>query len=162
MVQFRSLIQPFIILTTIPFALAGALLGLVLGGFPLSITVIYGMVGLSGVVVNDSIVFISFINTARVKGDERLTAILAGAGKRLRPIILTTVTTIGGVLPIALGLLGKSEVWSPLATLIVFGLGAASALMLIVIPCLYFVVEDVRDFFRLRTAVLGQTLYERE
>ena len=161
-VQFRSLIQPFIILTTIPFALAGALLGLVLGGFPLSITVIYGMVGLSGVVVNDSIVFISFINTARAKGDERLTAILAGAGKRLRPIILTTVTTIGGVLPIALGLLGKSEVWSPLATLIVFGLGTASALMLIVIPCLYFVVEDVRDFFRLRTAVLGQMLYEKE
>ncbi len=157
-VQFRSLLQPFIILTTIPFALAGALLGLVLGGFPLSITVIYGMVGLSGVVVNDSIVLISFINSARDRGSGRLEAILEGAGKRLRPIILTTVTTIGGVLPIALGLLGKSEVWSPLATLIVFGLGAASALMLVVIPCLYFAVEDLRDWLRQRMSPLGAGL----
>ena len=162
MVQFSSLLQPFIILTTIPFALAGALLGLILGGYPLSITVIYGMVGLSGVVVNDSIVFISFINAARAQGEERVDAILAGAAKRLRPIILTTVTTIGGVLPIALGLLGKSEVWSPLATLIVFGLGAASALMLIVIPCLYYVVDDLRAFIRRRTDALGRLLREKE
>ena len=161
-VQFSSLLQPFIILTTIPFALAGALLGLILGGYPLSITVIYGMVGLSGVVVNDSIVFISFINAARAQGEERVDAILAGAAKRLRPIILTTVTTIGGVLPIALGLLGKSEVWSPLATLIVFGLGAASALMLIVIPCLYYVVDDLRAFIRRRTDALGRLLREKE
>ena len=129
-----------------------------LGGFPLSITVIYGMVGLSGVVVNDSIVLISFINSARDRGSGRLEAILEGAGKRLRPIILTTVTTIGGVLPIAQGLLGKSEVWSPLATLIVFGMGAASALMLVVIPCLYFAVEDLRDWLRQRMSALGAGL----
>lgn len=147
-VQFRSLLQPCIILMTIPFALAGAMVGLVLNGFPLSITAIYGMVGLSGVVVNDSIVLISFANAARQRGLDLREAILDAAAKRLRPIILTTVTTVGGVLPIALGLTGKSEVWSPLATLIVFGLTTATALMLLVTPCLYCVVEDMRYVVR--------------
>jgi len=147
-VQFRSLIQPFIILMTIPFALAGALVGLVANGYPLSVTAIYGMVGLSGVVVNDSIVLISFANSARHRGLSVRDAILDAASKRLRPIVLTTVTTVGGVLPIALGITGKSAVWSPLATLIVYGLTTASIIMLIVIPCLYWVVEDVRHFVR--------------
>jgi multidrug efflux pump len=147
-VQFRSLLQPCIILMTIPFALAGAMVGLVLNGFPLSITAIYGMVGLSGVVVNDSIVLISFANAARQRGLDWRDAMLDAAAKRLRPIILTTVTTVGGVLPIALGLTGKSEVWSPLATLIVYGLTTATALMLIVTPCLYCVVEDMRYVMR--------------
>jgi len=147
-VQFRSLIQPFIILVTIPFALAGALVGLIANGYPLSITAIYGMVGLSGVVVNDSIVLISFANYARQRGLSVRNAILDAASKRLRPIILTTVTTVGGVLPIALGITGKSAVWSPLATLIVFGLTTATMIMLIVIPCLYWVIEDVRHFVR--------------
>ena len=133
---------------TIPFALAGAMVGLVLNGFPLSITAIYGMVGLSGVVVNDSIVLISFANAARQRGLDLREAMLDAAAKRLRPIILTTVTTVGGVLPIALGLTGKSEVWSPLATLIVYGLTTATALMLIVTPCLYCVVEDMRYVVR--------------
>lgn len=147
-VQFRSLVQPFIILTTIPFALAGAMVGLIANGYPLSITAIYGMVGLSGVVVNDSIVLISFANAARQRGLSVREAILDAASKRLRPILLTTVTTVGGVLPIALGLTGKSAVWSPLATLIVYGLTTATALMLVVIPCLYWVTEDVRYFIR--------------
>ena len=77
------------------------------------------MVGLSGVVVNDSIVLISFANSAKQRGLSVRDAILDAASKRLRPIVLTTVTTVGGVLPIALGLTGKSAVWSPLATLIV-------------------------------------------
>ncbi|MGB0603755.1 MAG: efflux RND transporter permease subunit [Candidatus Latescibacterota bacterium] len=147
-VQFRSLIQPFIILMTIPFALAGALVGLIANGYPLSITAIYGMVGLSGVVVNDSIVLISFANSAKQRGLSVRDAILDAASKRLRPIVLTTVTTVGGVLPIALGLTGKSAVWSPLATLIVYGLTTATIIMLIVIPCLYWVVEDLRHFIR--------------
>ena len=147
-VQFRSLLQPFIILMTIPFALAGALVGLIANGYPLSITAIYGMVGLSGVVVNDSIVLISFANSAKQRGLSVRDAILDAASKRLRPIVLTTVTTVGGVLPIALGLTGKSAVWSPLATLIVYGLTTATIIMLIVIPCLYWVVEDLRHFIR--------------
>ncbi len=147
-VQFRSLIQPFIILMTIPFALAGAMVGLIANGYPLSITAIYGMVGLSGVVVNDSIVLISFANSAVQRGLSVRDAMLDAASKRLRPILLTTVTTVGGVLPIALGLTGKSAVWSPLATLIVYGLTTATMLMLVVIPCFYGVVEDIRRFVR--------------
>ena len=144
-VQFRS-VQPFIILMTVPFALAGAPVGLIANGYPLSITAIYGMVGLSGVVVNDSIVLVSFANSAKQRGLSVRDAILDAASKRLRPIVLTTVTTVGGVLPIALGLTGKSAVWSPLATLIVYGLTTATIIMLIVIPCLYWVVEDLRHF----------------
>ncbi|MEE3234304.1 MAG: efflux RND transporter permease subunit [Candidatus Latescibacterota bacterium] len=147
-VQFRSLIQPLIILMTIPFALAGAMVGLIANGYPLSITAIYGMVGLSGVIVNDSIVLISFANNAKSSGLETTTAVVEAATKRLRPILLTTVTTVGGVLPIALGLTGKSEVWSPLATIIVFGLTTATALMLLVIPCLFCVADDMRSFIR--------------
>ena len=144
-VQFKSLIQPLIILMTIPFALAGAMVGLIATGYPLSITAIYGMVGLSGVIVNDSIVLISFANNAKTSGLETISAVTDAATKRLRPILLTTVTTVGGVLPIALGLTGKSEVWSPLATIIVFGLTTATALMLLVIPCLFCVADDVRN-----------------
>ena len=106
------------------------------------------MVGLSGVVVNDSIVLVSFANSAKQRGLSVRDAILDAASKRLRPIVLTTVTTVGGVLPIALGLTGKSAVWSPLATLIVYGLTTATIIMLIVIPCLYWVVEDLRHFIR--------------
>ena len=144
-VQFKSLIQPLIILMTIPFALAGAMVGLIATGYPLSITAIYGMVGLSGVIVNDSIVLISFANNAKTSGLKTISAVTDAATKRLRPILLTTVTTVGGVLPIALGLTGKSEVWSPLATIIVFGLTTATALMLLVIPCLFCVADDVRN-----------------
>ena len=147
-VQFKSLIQPMIILMTIPFALAGAIVGLIANGYPLSITAIYGMVGLSGVIVNDSIVLISFANNAKNSGLKTTTAVIDAATKRLRPILLTTVTTVGGVLPIALGLTGKSEVWSPLATIIVFGLTTATALMLLVIPCLFCVADDIRSFIR--------------
>ena len=147
-VQFKSLIQPLIILMTIPFALAGAMVGLVATGYPLSITAIYGMVGLSGVIVNDSIVLISFANNAKNNGLETTAAVIDAATKRIRPILLTTVTTVGGVLPIALGFTGKSEVWSPLATIIVFGLTTATALMLFVVPCLFCVADDTRTFIR--------------
>ena len=141
--QFRSWVQPLIIMFTLPFAFIGAMIGLLIGRDPFSITTLFGIVALAGVVVNDSIVLIDFINKARARGVAKWKAIVSGGRLRLRPIILTSVTTILGLLPMALGLGGKSETWGPLANTIVWGLAAATFLTLFVIPCLYAIVDDV-------------------
>lgn len=145
--QFRSYIQPFLVMAAIPFAFAGAMLYLLISGYPFSIMVMYGMVALAGVTVNDSIVLIAFMNNARQRGASAYRAVLTGAKRRLRPIFLTTATTIFGLLPMALGVGGESVVWMPLAGTIVFGLGIATFLILLVIPPLYMVIEDFRRAF---------------
>lgn len=135
--QFRSYVQPVIVLFTVPFAFVGASVGLVVSGNPFSITTLFGMVALAGVAVNDAIVLISFANDARARGATPEEAILEAAPMRLRPIILTSVTTIAGLLPMAMGLGGMSLTWGPLANTIVWGLGVATLLTLFLIPALY-------------------------
>lgn len=147
--QFRSFMQPFIILYTIPIGLAGAAVSLVISGNPLTITTIYGFVALAGVVVNDSLVLVEFINLARERGLSTRAAILSAGGVRLRPIVLTTVTTVAGLLPMMLGIGGSSPVWAPLATTIVWGLVLATALTLLVIPALYGVLDDLSARLRI-------------
>lgn len=146
--QFRSYLQPLLILSAIPFSFAGAMLYLIVNGYPFTIMVMYGMVALAGVAINDSIVLIAFINDGRSRGASVLRAVLSGAKRRLRPIFLTTVTTMFGLLPMAIGIGGKSLVWGPLAGTIVWGLGIATLLILVVIPPLYVAAEDVRSLFR--------------
>ena len=107
----------------------------------------YGMVALSGVAINDSIVLIAFINDARRRGASIYRAVLNGAKRRLRPIFLTTVTTVFGLLPMATGIGGKSLVWMPLAGTIVWGLGVATFLIVLVMPPLYVAAEDIRSLF---------------
>ncbi|MFH1009329.1 MAG: efflux RND transporter permease subunit, partial [Candidatus Latescibacterota bacterium] len=141
--QFKSWVQPLIIMFTLPFAFIGAMVGLLIGRDPFSITTLFGIVALAGVVVNDSIVLIDFINKARARGVTKWKAIIDGGRLRLRPILLTSVTTILGLLPMAIGLGGKSETWGPLANTIAWGLGAATFLTLFVIPCLYAIMDDV-------------------
>ena len=141
--QFKSWVQPLIIMFTVPFAFIGAMVGLLIGRDPFSITTLFGMVALAGVVVNDSIVLIDFINKARARGVAKWKAIISGGRLRLRPIILTSVTTIFGLLPMAIGLGGKSETWAPLANTIAWGLAAATFLTLFVIPCLYAIGDDI-------------------
>lgn len=148
--QFRSFIQPVLVLLAIPFAFAGAMLCLIVNGYHFSINVMFGMVALSGVAVNDTIVLISFINTARERGASLYRAILVGAKRRLRPILLTTVTTVFGLLPMSTGLAGKSVVWMPLAGTVVWGLGVATLLILLVMPPLYAGLEDIRSLFMRR------------
>ncbi|MBN2616740.1 MAG: efflux RND transporter permease subunit, partial [Spirochaetales bacterium] len=120
--QFKSYLQPFLILLTIPFAFAGVILYLFISGTPFSTTVLYAGVALAGIAVNDSIVLISFINELRGEGLAVTEAIIEAATTRLRPIILTSITTIAGLLPTAIGIGGKSVVWSPMAGSIIFGL----------------------------------------
>ncbi len=147
--QFRSFIQPLVILCTIPFAFIGAVIGLLISGDPFSITTMYAIVALGGIVVNDAIVMITFINNARRKGVGRWKSIIQAGQLRLRPILLTSITTIFGVLPMAIGLGGKSEVWAPLANTIAWGLGAATFLTLLILPTIFsIIVDDIGGIWR--------------
>ncbi len=142
--QFNSYTQPLIILFSVPLAFMGVILFLALSGIPFSTTVIYAGVALAGIAVNDSIVLISFINEERSEGMGVGEAVRRAAETRLRPILLTSLTTIAGLLPTALGLGGRSVVWGPMAGTIVFGLIFSTVTALIFIPCLYGLLYDGR------------------
>ncbi|MEO2166997.1 MAG: efflux RND transporter permease subunit, partial [bacterium] len=146
--QFRSYTQPFIVMSVIAFSFTGVtvglfLLSLVWSGYALSMYVLYAIVGLAGIVVNDSLVLIDFINRERARGLSAHEAVVSGCDKRFRPIMLTTLTTITGLLPMAIGLSGYSRIFSPFAASIVFGLAVASLLTLYVVPMLYLSLEDI-------------------
>lgn len=146
--QFNSYTQPLIILTTVPFALIGAMLGLIISGNPFSVVSLFGFVALAGIVVNDAIVLISFMNDRRQEKNMsvfQLWRSVVDAGRlRLRPIILTSLTTIFGLLPMAFGIGGQSEMWSPLANVILFGLLVSTILTLFVIPAFVAILDDIK------------------
>ena len=145
--QFKSFSQPIIILFAVPFGMIGAMVGLLLANATLSMVAMFGVVALAGIVVNDSIVLIDFINKYRERGYNKWYAILKGGSVRLRPIILTTITTIFGLVPMASGLGGKSPIWMPMANTIIFGLTSATTMTLFVMPALYAITTDLRGFF---------------
>ncbi len=115
--------------------------------FPLTLTAGIAVVALAGVVVNDSIVLVDFIKNSRLKGVDRWESIVKAGCMRLRPILLTSITTIFGILPLAMGWGGSSESWGPMASSIAWGLAFATVLTLFVIPALYSIVDDVRARF---------------
>jgi len=135
--QFESLLNPFIILFAVPLALLGAVLGLYLFNIKLSVIVFIGMIMLAGIVVNNAIVLIDRINQLRQSGVEKITAIKSASESRLRPIIMTTLTTVLGLLPLALASGEGSELRSPLAITVMSGLVVSTVLTLVVIPVLY-------------------------
>jgi multidrug efflux pump subunit AcrB len=140
--QFNSYSQPFLILLSVPFAFIGVVLYLFVSGTPLSTTVIYSSVALAGVAVNDAIVLISFINDLRAEGKSVAASIVEAAKTRIRPILLTSLTTIAGLLPTAIGLGGYSVVWSPMASTIMVGLVFSTLSALFIIPLLYGIIYD--------------------
>jgi len=140
--QFKSYSQPFIILLTVPFAFIGATFSLIMTNDPFSIVVLYGFIGLAGIAVNDAIVMMSFINNARSQGASRWKSIVQSGRLRLRPILLTSITTMFGVMPLALGLGGKSKIWAPMASTIFWGLFLATLLTLFILPCVYTIIVD--------------------
>ena len=144
--QFKSFLQPIIILCAVPFGMIGAMIGVLLSNATLSIVSMFGIVVLTGIVVNDSIVLIDFINRHRERGHNKWYAILKGSSIRLRPIVLTSLTTIIGLIPMAIGLGGKSPIWMPMANTIIFGLAFATLMTLFVMPALYAITTDVRGF----------------
>lgn len=140
--QFKSYTQPFLILLSIPMAFAGVMLFLAISGTPFSTTVLYAGVALAGIAVNDTIVLIDFINTDRKNGKSVEDAVLDAAATRLRPIALTSMTTIAGLLPTAIGIGGYSAVWSPMASTIIFGLLFSTLTAVTVVPSFYGLLFD--------------------
>jgi len=143
---FRSYLQPLVVMSVLAFAFIGVSLGLYITGGALSMWVMYAAVGLAGIVVNDSLVLMDFVNRERARGTPVLGAVRIATARRFRPILLTTVTTIAGLLPMSLGIPAKSSVFGPFATAIVFGLSVASLLTLFVVPAIYVSLEDARGF----------------
>ncbi|MGX5913812.1 efflux RND transporter permease subunit [Aliidiomarina sp. Khilg15.8] len=135
--QFESLGHPLLIMFTVPLAAAGSVLGLWLTGTYLSVVVFIGLIMLAGIVVNNAIVLVDCINQLRAQGLARLEAIQTGAQQRLRPIVMTSLTTILGLLPLALGAGDGAEMRAPMAITVIFGLLFASLLTLLFIPVLY-------------------------
>ena len=145
--QFRSYIQPVIIMMAIPFGLIGAILGHLVMGIEFTIVSIFGIVALSGIVVNDSLILIDFINRAVREGVDLHQAIVESGKARFRPVLLTSVTTIAGLFPLLLERSFQAQFLIPMAVSICFGLLAATVLTLLYVPALYLIVQDVINIF---------------
>jgi HAE1 family hydrophobic/amphiphilic exporter-1 len=143
--QFESLVHPFVILFSIPLAAAGVALALWLTDTRLSVIVFIGLIMLAGIVVNNAIVLVDLINKLRERGMERFDAIREAARLRLRPIMMTTLTTVLGLLPMALGLGEGSEMRTPMAVTVIGGLLTSTLLTLVVIPVMYSLLDRRKD-----------------
>ncbi|PXV68660.1 efflux RND transporter permease subunit [Halanaerobium congolense] len=142
--QFESLVHPFTIMFTIPLAVIGVIFGMYLTNSIVSVASILGLITLAGIVVNNAIVMVDYINQLRRSGTEKIEAIITAGTVRLRPIMMTALTTILGLLPIAMGIGEGSESTQPMGIVIVSGLTFATFLTLFVIPIFYFLVTDLR------------------
>jgi len=143
-VPFRSYLQPVIVMVAIPFGIVGAVLGHMLMGYSLSVMSMMGVVALSGVVVNDSLVLIDYANNLRLK-DARLTAfeaIHAAGVRRFRPIMLTTLTTFGGLAPMIFEQSCQARFMIPMALSLGYGILFATGVTLVLVPCLYMLLDD--------------------
>ncbi|MDH4338663.1 MAG: efflux RND transporter permease subunit, partial [Candidatus Krumholzibacteria bacterium] len=138
--QFESFVHPFIIMFTVPLAAIGVVFTLLVTGKPLSVVVFIGVILLAGIVVNNGIVLIDYINTLRREGSPKVDAVRAACRVRLRPILMTTLTTVLGLMPMALGFGEGAEIRAPMALSVIGGLAVGSILTLFVIPSLYSVV----------------------
>jgi len=154
--QFESLLQPLVIMFTIPLAFFGSFLALVWLGVSLSIVVFLGMILLAGIVVNNAIVMVDYINTLRRRGLARDEAIVTAGSARLRPILMTTATTVLGLAPMAMGFGDGAEIRTPMALTVIAGLITSTALTLLIIPSIYALVD------RFQARLLGREAVEEE
>ncbi|MEZ5276586.1 MAG: efflux RND transporter permease subunit [Opitutaceae bacterium] len=139
--QFESLVHPLVIMFTVPLALIGSGIALWLLGLSLSITVFIGLIMLAGIVVNNAIVLVDYINHLRKTGMEKTEAIIQAGTVRLRPILMTTATTVLGLIPMAMGLGEGAEIRTPMAITVIAGLLSSTILTLVVIPTVYLIVD---------------------
>ncbi|MCT4595458.1 MAG: efflux RND transporter permease subunit [Anaeromicrobium sp.] len=145
-IQFNSLSQPFVILFSVPLAVIGVFMGLTIVGSYLGLTSLIGMVSLVGIAVNDAIVLVDYINYLRKNGYEMNEAIKETAMTRFIPVMSTTITTVGGILPLTL----KNDFYAPMGYAIIFGLSFATLLTLVIVPILYSLVETMKEYFKNR------------
>ncbi len=153
-IPFRSFTQPLIVMSVIPFGIVGAVIGHMLFGFNISMVSLFGMVALTGVVVNDSLVMIDFINRERRRGTPFDEAIMISGVRRFRPIIMTSVTTFLGLIPMILETSIQARFLVPMALSLGFGVLFATGITLVLVPTLYLLLED---YFRpFRTSVQSE------
>jgi len=146
-IPLNSYIQPLIIMLAIPFGLVGAVIGHLIMGYSLSVLSLFGIVALSGVVVNDSLVLIDFANRRRRLGIMARDAVHDAAVHRFRPIMLTTVTTFGGLTPMIFETSRQARFLIPMAISLGYGIVFATVITLVIVPSVYLIIDDVRKLF---------------
>ncbi|HSQ76587.1 MAG TPA: efflux RND transporter permease subunit, partial [Bacteroidota bacterium] len=140
--QFESLVDPFIIIFTVPLSIIGVMLGLVLTGTNLNVMSLIGIVMLVGIIVNNGIVLVDYMNQLRQRGMELFAAVEKAGSVRLRPVLMTALTTVLGLFPLALGIGESGESWAPMARSVMGGLTVGTVLTLLVVPVIYIVTEQ--------------------
>ena len=145
-VQYESLVDPLVIMVAIPLAVIGVVAALLVSGLPVSAPVMLGMILLAGIVVNNGILLVEYIEIRRRGGEvPRFDAIVEAAPLRVRPILMTVSTTVIGMLPLALNPAEGGELMAPLAVAVIGGLTASTALTLLVVPCLYLALNEFAE-----------------
>lgn len=147
-VQFESFLHPFVIMFSLPTSIIGVLIGLFVTGQSLSVTAFIGLIMLSGIVVSNAILLVDYINVLRSRGVALFDAIVESGLNRLRPILMTSLTTIISMIPLALGIGEGAEAQMPMAVVIIFGLSFSMLLTLILVPVVYLIVENLKTKFR--------------
>ena len=146
-IPFASYLQPAIVMFAIPFGVFGAIIGHLLMGYSMSIISMMGMVALSGVVVNDSLLMVHYANQRRALGDTPFEAIVRSGTRRFRPIVLTTLSTFGGLAPMIFETSRQARFMIPMAISVGYGILFATTITLILVPCLYLIAEDIKGLF---------------
>ncbi len=155
-IPFRSFTQPFVVMSAIPFGLVGAMIGHLIMGFNFSLLSLFGMVGLAGVVVNDSLILVYTANRMRREGKTAREAVTAAGSLRFRPILLTSLTTFAGLSPMLLERSVQAQFLIPMAISLGFGVLFGTLVTLLLIPCGYLILDDVHRFFSgMRARLVG-------
>ncbi len=144
---FKSLIDPLVVMFAIPFGMIGVVFGHALFGYNLQFLSVVGMLALSGIIVNDSLILVDFVKRLRSEGNERIQAVVEAGRVRARPILLTSITTFLGVSPLIFFATGQTAFLSPMAVSLGFGLMFATVLILLTLPCFYLIADDIRRLF---------------
>ncbi len=145
-IAFRDYVQPLVVLVAIPFGIVGAVLGHIWLGYDISLVSLMGVIALSGVVINDSLIMIDFANHQR-KHSSTFDAITQAGIRRFRPILLTTLTTFGGLVPLIFEESLQAQYIIPMAISLGFGILFSTAIILVLVPCLYLILEDIQNMF---------------
>ena len=157
---FNSYLRPAVIMSTIPLGLVGFSIAFALHGRPISFLAMIGMIGLGGIIVNSGIVLITFIEEIRAEGSRSLEEVLVEAsGLRLRAVVVSSLTTISGLLPTAYGIGGSDAILIPMTLAMAWGLTSGTILTLIWVPAAYAIIEDITQFF---DRLIGRTSSEDE
>ncbi len=160
---FNSMVQPLVVMTAVPFGLIGVIIAFALHQQSLGFLAMLGVIGLTGIVVNDSLILVNLANRLREskRGEELLDIIVEATKHRLRPILLTSVTTVAGLLPMAYGLGGSDPFSAPMALAMGYGILFATPLTLVLLPCLLMILDDVAVVARRLTGRLAKQATQR-